>query len=684
MRRPSKSPPKDLMLDLLKKIFQEDLKKFIPHFEVREQQLIMSKKILESFLEDKKIIIEAPTGVGKSLGYLVAALVYLKEINPTAKFIVSTYTKTLQQQLIKKDLVILNSLSNNLYNEDIKFTYFFGSENYICLNRFYEFKTEFLSIEEVLTISEIEDWLKDTQSGSLEELELNNPEIWQEINRQIDLCRRTRCKFYEGCLYYKNLKQIKKSDIIVVNHHLFFLNLLYSDKIFTKDTQQQIIIFDEAHNLEEVILRWLGFEITNTQLKYLCNQIYNPQKNRGLIFKLKSLDENLKENLKRAVLNLIASTGQFFSELNLKIPQNLKEIRINKPYIVEDCLTPALKEVLSLLLSLRNLAKTEDEYFRINAFIKRTASFVSTLTNWIKCEDVNNNIYWVEKEETKKKKLKIALRITPLEIAESMQQKVFSVYEKIVFTSATIAINNNYEFFKKSVGLSPEIIPNTTCCESVSVSSPFDFKNNVLLFLPENIPNPKEEPDEYKFAILNVIKNLISLTEGNTFVLFTSFELMNWVYKNIQTNLKIFIQTESKYKLLEKYKSTENSVLFGVDTFWQGIDIPGEKLISIIIPKLPFDVPEHPIIEAKIQKLASEGKDPFKEYLLPNAIINLKQGFGRLIRRNSDWGIISILDPRIKTKWYGRYFLKALPECMITSSLEKVKEFFKERKKYIL
>lgn len=664
---------------IIEKIFQKELAKLIPNFETRQQQITMCQKILESFIENKKVIIEAPTGVGKSISYLVATLIYIKEINPNSKCIVSTYTKTLQQQLIKKDLLILNSLSRILYEEDIKFMYFFGSENYICLNRFYDFKNEILSSNELLEIIEVEENFKTNQSGCLEEMPSISLETKQEINRQPDLCKGKHCKFYEICFYYENLKKLKKADIVVINHHLFFSNLLYSDKIFSKNTQQ-LIIFDEAHNLEEVAIQWLGSAISNTQLKYLCNQIYNPQKNRGLIFKLNSLSDSWKENTKAAVLNLIASIGQFFSELNLKIPQNIKEFRIFSPYIVEDCLSSPLGELLSLLMSARNLTKTEDEYFRINAFIKRIVNFISIITLWLKCEDIKNYIYWVEKEETKRKKLKLTLRITPLEIAEQMQEKIFSVYDRIVFTSATLDVNNNFDFFKKSVGLLPEIIPHTTQVDTLSLSSPFDFKNNVLLYIPDGIPNPKNEPEEFKYSIVEIIDELISLTKGNTFVLFTSFELMNWVYENTKLNFNIFIQQEQKYKILEKYKSTENSVLFGVDTFWQGIDIPGEKLISIIIPKLPFDVPEHPIIEAKIQKIELEGGDAFREYILPNAIIKLKQGFGRLIRRKTDWGIISILDPRIKTKWYGKYFLKALPECMITSNIEKVHEFFKKRK----
>jgi ATP-dependent DNA helicase DinG len=299
---------------------------------------------------------------------------------------------------------------------------------------------------------------------------------------------------------------------------------------------------------------------------------------------------------------------------------------------------------------------------------------------WLKCEDTKNYIYWVEKEETKRKRLKITLKITPIDLTEKMQKYVYSVFDKIVFTSATLCVSSDFKFFKSSVGLFPEIIPDSTTSNELVLSSPFDYKNNVVIYLPEGIPNPKYEYEKYKNVIIEIITKLINLTKGNTFVLFTSFELMNWVVEHIKLDYKLLVQSTSKYKLIEQYKKTENSVLFGVDTFWQGVDIPGEKLISIIIPKLPFDVPDYPVIEAKTEKLQFEGKDPFKEYLLPNAILKLKQGFGRLVRRKTDWGIITILDPRIKTQWYGKHFLKSLPECKLTTDFDTLKEFYITKK----
>ncbi len=663
-------------------IFNHYLKEVLPDFEPRKQQTLMAKEIFKALVENKKIIVEAPTGVGKSLAYLISVSIYMKEKNKNARAIVSTYTKTLQQQLLQKDLPIVKEFIKTLYDEELKYTVMYGSENYICLQRFQELKKENLTAEDIISIAQIQNWLSYTETGCIEELELEDLSIWDEINREPDLCRAKKCKFYEQCFYYKNIHKLKEVDVVVVNHHLFFANIFYSGKLLPKASKdfEDIVIFDEAHDLEDVILQWLGYNISNTQIKFLCKQIYNPNKSRGLITKLPSLSDNLKESIINSIMEINAASGQFFTELSLKIPKEKNEIRIFEPNIVEDVITPALSELLNKLKLARNQVDTDEEFFKINSFCKRIINFIGTISFWLKCEDTKNFIYWLEKEETKRKTPKITLRITPLEVANEMQQKVYSVYDKIVFTSATLCVNNQYEFFKSSVGLIPEIINGCTETKQVTLSSPFDFKNNVLLYLPENIPNPKEETETFKIAIINIISKLINLTKGNTFVLFTSFELMKWVYENIQTNFKILIQNTTKYKLLEQYKSTENSVLFGVDTFWQGVDIPGEKLISIIIPKLPFDVPDHPVVEAKAEKIDLEGGDSFKDYILPNAVIKLKQGFGRLIRRKTDWGIITILDPRIRTRWYGKYFLNSLPECSITMDFEKVVEFYKKRK----
>ncbi|MCS7227527.1 MAG: ATP-dependent DNA helicase [Endomicrobia bacterium] len=661
-------------------IFTNILTNFITPIEIREQQIIMAQEIFNSFLNNKKIIIEAPTGIGKSLAYLIPSAVFLNE-RKNVRVIVSTYTKTLQQQLLTKDLPIVNKIIQQLYHKNLNFMTFFGSENYICLNRFYELKHEPLTTSELIKLLQIEHWLENTKTGCVEEIKIDDIELWQEINREIDLCRGKKCKFYDICFYYKNLHQLKLMDVIVVNHHLFFANILSAGKLLPKDNiNDEIIIFDEAHNLEDVILQCLGEEITNSQLLFFCKQIYNPKKQRGLLTKLHSLPDTWKQNVMESILNLNASLNQFFTDLMLKFPDDKNEVRIFVPNIVEDVVSPALVNLINLLKPAKNMVKTDEEFYKINHFINRAINFNSLIKNWLNCKDTQNYIYWMEKEENKRKKIKITLRVTPLEVAYDMQEKVYSAYDKIVFTSATLCVDKKYNFFKTSVGLEPEVIPDCTSTKELTLSSPFDYENNVILYLPENIPNPKTEPEEYKKTITELISQLLSLTKGNSFVLFTSFELMQYVYENISIELPILLQTTSKYKMLEQYKNTDNCVLFGVDTFWQGVDIPGEKLISIIIPKLPFDVPDHPVVEAKVEKIKLNGKNPFKEYLLPTAIIKLKQGFGRLIRRKTDWGIISILDPRIKKQWYGKYFLNSLPECKTTANFNEVEKFYKNKK----
>ncbi len=672
-------------LNTISQIFSTYLQNFLPYYEPRFQQLSMAQEIFSSMVGQRKIIAEAPTGVGKSLGYLIAAIVYQQEVNVDTRIVVSTYTKTLQQQLIHKDLPVVDKIVQQLYKRELNYGCFYGSENYICLNKFNEYITATLSPIEKTVIAQIEKWLQQTQTGCIEEIDINL-DIWQEINREPDLCRGKHCKFYSECLYYKCLNNIKTLDIIVVNHHLFFAHIVSLGKLIPLKNKycDEIIIFDEAHNIEDVALQWLGNSVSNTQIKYLLKRIFNPKKHHGLVYKLNSVSENWKENVISCVNNLYACCGQFFSELASKFPDK-KEVRVVQPNIVEDVLTPALSQLYSVLKSGINMAKTEEEMSKIKTYANRVVNFIGIINAWLKCEG-NDYIYWIEKEKLKNT-YRITLKITPLDIAQEMQEKVYSVYDKIVFTSATLAIKDNFEFFKKSVGLIPKIIDHSSI-EEIILPTPFDYESNVIIYLPESVPDPKNEEQQYKIVCSEIIKEMIELTYGNTFVLFTSFDLMNWVYEKINSNgavkYKIFIQDESKTKLLKKFHSTENSVLFGVDTFWQGVDIPGEKLVSIIIPRLPFDVPEHPVVEAKVEKIRSEGGDPFREYLLPNAIMKLKQGFGRLIRKNTDWGIVTIIDPRIKIRWYGRYFINSLPKCQITTDFDVVKKFFMKKKGKIL
>jgi ATP-dependent DNA helicase DinG len=664
-------------------VFDKLLKTHLPSYEVRKQQYDMVMKILDSLFKNKKLVIEAPTGVGKSVGYLIPTIFFKIENLLNSRIIVSTYTKTLQQQLLNKDLPLVEKIVKDIFGQELNFCCLYGSENYVCLHKFVELQSlELLSNEEKMLVEEISDWLKITETGCLEEIAIR-PDFWEEINREPDLCRNKNCSFYKKCFYFKNLDRAKSADVVVVNHHLFFANIIHSYKLLPKQNKdlEDIIIFDEAHNLEEVALQWLGASIANTQIKFLCKQIYNPKKNRGLVKQLKSLPESWKNNLILAVKNVTAANGQFFSELITKLPQK-SEVRVFEPNIVEDSLTPALSELLGVLKSGINFSKDELEEFKLKSFANRVINFISIINLWLKCED-KNFIYWVETEYLSRG-TKIVLNITPLEIAKDMQEKVYCEYDKIIFTSATLSVNKSLDFFKKSVGLLPKVCDYNEIEEMV-LDSPFDFESNVILYLPQSVPDPKNEEKDYRKLVSETIKEMIKITSGNTFVLFTSYEMMRWVFEQIKNfdemrEYNILIQEGAKYKLLEKYHSVTNPVLFGVETFWQGVDIPGEKLVSIIIPRLPFDVPQHPVIEAKLEKIKLDGGDPFKEYSLPNAIIKLKQGFGRLVRRKTDWGIVTIIDPRIKTRWYGKYFLNSLPKCKVVNDVETIKNFYKEKK----
>ncbi|MFQ3675329.1 MAG: DEAD/DEAH box helicase, partial [Endomicrobiia bacterium] len=524
-------------------IFTTLLKKYLPLYETRKQQYDMVVKILDVLFKNKKLIIEAPTGVGKSLSYLIPTVLFKKEINPETRIVISTYTKALQQQLLKKDIPLIENIVKDIFGEELIFCCLYGSENYICLNKLDEIQSlEFLNNDEKLRIAEIVRWSKTTETGCVEEIDIRQ-DLWNEINREPDLCRHRNCHFYKSCFYFKNLDKVKNAEIVVVNHYLFFANVMHSYKLIPKQSKdlEDILIFDEAHNLEEVALQNLGSNLANTQIKFLCKQIYNPKKNRGLIKQLKLLPESWKDNLITAIKNVTAASGQFFSELITKLPQR-NEVRIFEPYIVEDSLTPALSQLLGVLKSGINLAKDDLEVFKLKSFANRVMNFISVINFWLKCED-KNFIYWVETEYSARG-MKIVLNVTPLDISKDMQEKIYSTYDKTIFTSATLSIYKELDFFKKSIGLVPKLYDYSEV-EEIILTSPFDYESNVMIYLPQSVPDPKNEEKEYRKFVSETIKNMIKTTSGNTFVLFTSYEMMKWIFEQITK-----IDEMKKYNIL--------------------------------------------------------------------------------------------------------------------------------------
>ncbi|MEW6095601.1 MAG: helicase C-terminal domain-containing protein [bacterium] len=638
-------------------------------YEYRPQQLEMSKRIEQAISNANHLIVEAGTGTGKSLSYLVPFIYWAVE--EEKKVAVSTYTKTLQEQLITQDLPFLKKALGVNFN----FALCVGSNNYLCLRRFFQTQTQglFESSQEIKEFKKISAWENKTQNGLKSEL-LFEPStgVWSKICRESDLCMSKKCAHFNDCYYYKAKKKQYHAQVLVVNHHLFFANIASAEQVLP---QFDAVVFDEAHNLEDVATNYLGAEVSNSQIKFLIDTIYNPTTDKGILTRIKGQEE-LKEKVKKTLIEVGNAADRFFGELLLKFGSQQVNlvVRIREANFIDNYLDEPLDALISNLGNLKSKISDEETQLEVLAFQTRTQAIKDALKIIISQPELDY-VYWIEIIQ-RHRFIKIILHANPIDIAEDLKNAVFDSFDTVVLTSATLTTNNSFEYIKSRLGCNG--------CDELQLSSPFDFQSQVLLFLPTGIPDPKLEPEKYHSCIAAIIEELLEVMQGRTFVLFTSFAMLRKISEEVETKLAKFSHFKqgefSSQRMIEEFKSTKNSVLWGTNTFWQGVDVPGEDLECVVITKLPFAVPDDPIVEARMEYLRAKGSDPFWAYQVPQAIIQTRQGFGRLIRRKDDIGVVAILDPRVKTKGYGRLFLNSLPKCQQAYNLNQVKKFYQTKK----
>ncbi len=665
----------------LEDIFNENglVAQNLSSFEFRSQQLGMAKAVERTIESRRHLLAEAGTGVGKSLAYLVPFIMWAKESD--RKVVISTYTKTLQEQLVNKDLPFLKSI----LGIDFKFALCLGGQNYICLRRFnHGYKHDlFESEKELDEINRIRVWIERTQSGLCSDLDFEPKNItWTKICRETDLCLGRKCLYKNSCFYNRARLTQNQADILVVNHHLFFANLASGGRVLPAF---EGVVFDEAHTLEDVATAYLGVEINNFKIKYFLDSIYNPQSRKGYLRRIRKLNKEKADKIEKALGHVRVTSQMFFSELVSKLGGDTKVQRIREKDFIFNHIKESMTELLWLLDNILDGTQDLEDRIQIKSFVVRGRDINRGLDIILKqaldeTVDIDSNIdearspngvYWVE-ILARPRRSKYSLYAAPVDISGEFKSMILDNIKPVVFTSATLSTNGNFDFIKKSLGVED--------ADEVLLNSPFDYSYQALVYTPNSMPDPTVDFKSYQEEVISEIKRIIEIMQGRTFVLFTNYRMLdvtNDVLKEELGDFNILKQGDApRYKLLERFKKKDKSVLLGTSTFWQGVDVPGRALECVIITKLPFAVPDEPIIEAKMELIRDEGRNPFIEYQIPQAIIMLRQGFGRLIRRNSDIGMVAILDPRIKTRFYGRSFIGALPECQHTSNLDDVEEFF--------
>ena len=632
-------------------------------FEFRPQQLEMAEAVAASLEEGHHLMVEAGTGTGKSLAYLIPAVLWA--IKNETRVIVSTYTKTLQEQIVNQDIPFLREVLGLPF----RYSLCLGSENYLSLRRMKRASQTHLfgNVEEDEQLNEVFDWAGRTESGFRNDLPFEpSPAVWEEVGRQKDLCMGKQCETFNSCFYFKERRKWFGAHILIVNHHLFFANVANSGAVLPR---YDAVIFDEAQNLEEAATSFLGLNVSNSGLIYFLDRLYNAKTKRGTLARLR---DDLTIEIQQRVSRVRIAVEGFFANLFDEFGRKERTLRFYSPPTLNNTLFIPLQDLHEALKALEHRVTSEEEQLEVSAAATRVFEFNNTISALLN-QNMKEYVYWLE-VTPKKRFTRATLRGMPININEELHEQVFSKIDRAVLTSATLTTNRSFDHMKERLGCTPK--------EESTLDSPFDYTRQALLYLPQDMPEPGAEVAQYVAALADRTLELIQATGGKTFVLFTSYDILNRMYKILDPKLhqyQILKQGEmAPSRMIQRFKE-KPSVIFGTNSFWQGVDIPGDALSSVIITKLPFDVPSEPLTEARIEDMKKRSINPFKHYQIPRAIIQLRQGFGRLIRKRTDKGVVAILDSRLTQRSYGKQFLKSLPECAQTQNLEDVKKFLSDR-----
>ena len=629
----------------MKEIFAENgyLCDIIRDYEFREEQLVMADFALGCFAEKEHAVIEAGTGTGKTLAYLIPAIIYAKENG--LKAVVTTETKALQKQLLDKDLPIVKRLFAEKLETDFTYSLCMGSSNYPCRQR-YEMTVK-KGLFDAARLSVLPGLMSSGKIFSRFDVSLSS-EVWQNICREPDICRFFHCPYSYNCSFMRARKEWLTADLLVMNHYMFFTNIASGN---TYLPQSDIIIFDEAHSLEDIGCSQLGFDCTFSALVNIIERLHTPRRQNTLLAGITGKD--LRE---KAILlwETIHKEGQgFFENMRSVISKKNQWQRIRKPLDKGQSFVAAMKSMIELLSEAKASFDDEHQQMELDVLQGKLFTFSENLRKFLQLEQ-SDYVYWLESEGDSLLP-EIHCKGQPIRIEKIMQNEVLKKCSSALFVSATLSVNGDFSYIGSRLGLEN--------FKTDSLPSSFDYKKQAVFYVDRKIPKP-DHPDYVRYAAFAAAE-IIKIVNGNCLVLFTSYKMLEDVHALLAGMIphKIYSQGDMPtQEAVAMYMDDNNSVLMGTHSFWQGIDLPGDMLRCVIMARLPFSAPS-PLVQARIDEVTEQGGNAFVMYQVPEAVIKFKQGFGRLIRGKKDYGIIAVLDNRIVSESYGQKFLRSIPDC---------------------